>query len=647
MTLTITKTTQTRDNPRNTPTTFLKKYKLIFTDYIIDSVTASAVSDEAFILTIFTLDGNINQIEFNSAGYSTTPGSFNISMGIITVEYLDFFKSNFFALGSNTGVVYLVKLENLRGNLRFEIVEEIKKSNFKDKLSSLMNLSLNLNIFTQSKKPSHDSIKSIKHVGNNLIAYVTEQFNFKIYNYKTKREIYQNCLIKNRVDERLISSKINFYVLNLTEEDMNKSRSKCFIFTVYLEYNTSCLLTSFEVWFANIPELDIRSLSNTEKIGIIKDFNAFYEFIELGHDIRIKNTRVYNMSGKLVNILNYEKKIWVLSENTNYNKAGVIDPSQGEILKYNLKIFSINKAYNPSNDNDDIMISEEPKIVFYDYQIKNLENILNQIKSYNFYNVGNEDSDREALPRSNKKMRECLAVGISSNTEVQLLLQLLISSQFIDEDTLISYFNSKPSHISTSMPQKFLNKSQILAHVEKLCTVGVNPMTRSKTRGDNLSSYSVVQTIIEDLIKKSYENNTASIGFFMTKEIEGLALIRKKGISFLKTVGEFEYINEVINSHEYYLRNLIFGIENVNKYQSHNVTIINELKSKLMNYLTLESKQSGQNILLMIFALLRIYLTEVYLLISDEKYLSNYFVNFSTYSEYNLNSLDAFVKEHF
>ena len=115
----------------------------------------------------------------------------------------------------------------------------------------------------------------------------------------------------------------------------------------------------------------------------------------------------------------------------------------------------------------------------------------------------------------------------------------------------------------------------------------------------------------------------------------------------MKTVGEFEYINEVINSHEYYLRNLIFGIENVNKYQSHNVTIISELKSKLMNYLTLESKQSIHNILLIILALLRIYLTEVYLLISDEKYLANYFVNFSTYSEYNINSLDAFVKEHF
>jgi len=652
--LTITKTIQTRDNKSPTPTPIIKKYRIIFTDWIIENVTALPLNEECFLLTIFTVDGQINQIQFDSLKtYTTSSGFFNKSMNINTVEYLNFFNSNFFALGSETGVIYLIKLENHKGNLKMEIVDEIKKSMLKEKISNLMNLKLNLNIFSNTKKSSQDSIKSIKHVGNNLLAYVTEEFNFKIYNYKTEREIYQNCLIKNRIDERLINCKINFHVLKFNEEDLRQSRSKCFIFSVYLEYNFTYILTSFEVWFANIPEINMDAIIRSETVGIIKDFNAFYEFIDLGQDVRIKNIRIYKLSGKLVDIINYDKKIWVLYENPHYNEGSTSEVSQNEMLKYNLKIFSINKLSLPSMMDGDFLdknpiLTEEPKIVFYDYQIKNLENILNQIKSYRNYNLSNLESEYSYIPKNNKKIIECLKMSFTDSIEIQLLYELLRCGDFVDEDILISYFNSKfcsGNHLSELAPQKFLNKTQVLYFIEKSCQ---NFQKYSKNKSDtNISSAGFLQKAIEDLIKISNENKINSLGFFVTKEIEGLSLIRKKGISFLKSGGDFEYINEIINSHEYYLRNLIFGSENINKYQSHNINVLTDLQSRIMNYLTLESKQSSENMLLIIFALLRIFLTEAYLLINDEKYLYNYFVNNSSYSEYNIDFMEAFVKEHF
>ena len=241
----------------HTTKNFIKKYRIIFTDLIINNISAITISNDKFLITVFTIDGQVKQLEFeNLRSVLISSGSFDRNLNMIYAEYLNYYGSNFFALGSLNGSIYLIKLENSgKGVLSSDIIDEIKRgpSGFGQKISSIMPINLNGIFF--SKTPP-DSIISIKHLGNNLIAFVTEQFNFKIYNYKNKKEVYSNRLIKNRIDERLNESQINFMSLSLTEDDVKESRSKCLIFTIYMEYNLNQVLQSFEMWFINIPELN-------------------------------------------------------------------------------------------------------------------------------------------------------------------------------------------------------------------------------------------------------------------------------------------------------------------------------------------------------------------------------------------------------
>ena len=125
----------------HTTKNFIKKYRIIFTDLIINNISAITISNDKFIITVFTIDGQVKQLEFeNLRSVIISSGSFDRNLNMIYAEYLNYYGSNFFALGSLNGSIYLIKLENSgKGVLSTDIIDEIKRgpSGFGQKISSI------------------------------------------------------------------------------------------------------------------------------------------------------------------------------------------------------------------------------------------------------------------------------------------------------------------------------------------------------------------------------------------------------------------------------------------------------------------------------------------------------------------------------
>jgi hypothetical protein len=582
--------------PSEKSVAFLKKYKIVFTDLIVDSVSIFQVPNEdRFFLTVFTIDGQIKQLEFDNLNSPTiSSGSFNKNLDIICVEYLSLYGSKFFALGSAQGSVYVISLENVEGKglLRYDIIDEVKRpaANLSEKITSM--IPFNLNVF--SKQTSPDSVLAIKFLGNNLFAFVTEQFNFRVYNFKKKKEVYSNCLIKNRTDQRLMRSKINFLTLEL-DNNTREYRSKPFTFTIYIEYDLINVIQSFELIFANIPDLPSQNIEDMMKLD-----QSFYETVDLGQDIRIKNTRSYKLNGSIVDMISYNNKIWVLSENAGFYSD---DQNDNELEKYQMKIFSLDLGTKSSQDET---------IIYLDSRLKNAYNVFNQIKlNKNYSLLGCDFSGQTG----------------GSKTENELLYLFLDNEEYVPEDILLSFCN-KCIIDQQGNKKVFNNKSQVISYLQK------------ESRG----STSYLEDFIEKLLKESLNNEILCLGSLTNREIDGLTFVRRQGISLIKKMSEFGSINNVINHHEFILRNLIFGFLNLPDYQTHNNDHLSELKSKIFNYITLESKSNQENILYVILALCRIYLTENNLFLNDEEYLLNYFKRQEDCDDHILSNL---LRDHF
>jgi hypothetical protein len=136
-----------------------------------------------------------------------------------------------------------------------------------------------------------------------MICFITNDFNFNIFSRFYNKIIFNKCLVKNKKSETVRYSKID-YINN--DFNIDVSYAKSYFFTVYIEYDIYFLQITFEIWFSNIeinPTV-MTSHSFEEKTNYLNKIN-------LGDNVSLTNFRVYNLKGKLIDMIAYQKKIWV------------------------------------------------------------------------------------------------------------------------------------------------------------------------------------------------------------------------------------------------------------------------------------------------------------------------------------------------
>ena len=137
-----------------------------------------------------------------------------------------------------------------------------------------------------------------------MICFVTYDFTFNIFSMFTNKVIFSKSLIKNKKNEVIRSSKINYIS---SDFDVEYAQSKSYFFTIYAEYDIYYLQFTFEIWFSSIDQQEYKpnNQSFDDKLDYFKNLN-------LGENVNLTNFRVYNLKGKLIDMISYEKKIWVI-----------------------------------------------------------------------------------------------------------------------------------------------------------------------------------------------------------------------------------------------------------------------------------------------------------------------------------------------
>jgi hypothetical protein len=527
-----------KENFTNYPDNLIKCHRITFTDKIIDNICAKMKDDESFTIAIFTIDGVITQMDFRDLVDPTAEPRYNSThfirnFNIVCVEYLysSDTENSYFALGSINGTVYIGLLgETKMSGLNFDIIAEVKTKTLTEKISSFIPLSL-------LKQESNEIILNIKYIGNNLIAYVTSYFQFKLWNIKERREIYSECLIKNRTSQILNYSRIEYLTINL--EEGLEPRSKSFLFTLYLEYDVIYCINTFEMLFTNIPR------SNITNSAFISNFNTFFNTIELGSNVIKKNSNIHKLEGKLIDIKAYDDKVWIISE--RYEKIErLMRDGDYMFISYDIKIF------NRSNTTD-------TNIVLMNERIKNYYNILLQV-----------------------------SIGKPSRESYNEILKCL----FNNYDLYLSELDKDGNYVDK-----------------------------------------IKHSIITQL-----ENRAVACDFFLTEDINSLCVLRYNSLSFIKYVSEFDKINVLISNHEYYLRKMLF--EDNNYSLSEKSSGAYDIGTMITHYIGFEKNRSNDNLFYIILAMLRIYMTEVNILMDDVVYANAYFS--SKWKDYN-----SFIKEYF
>jgi hypothetical protein len=520
------------------PHDLIKSYKIIFTDKIIDNICARHQDDESFSLDVFTIDGIITEIEFiklvdpkMELKYSST--HFVKNLNISCVEYL--YASDletYYALGSTNGTIYIgILSQNKLAGLSFNIVSEIRAKTLTEKLTSFIPLSI-------LKHESNEVILAIKYIGNNLIAYVTSYFMFKLYNIRDRRETYSECLIKNRTNQILNYSRIEYLTINL-QEGM-EPRSKSFLFALYLEYDVIFCINTFEIIFTNIPS------SNIDNSAFISNFTTYFNTIDLGSNLFKKNSNMHKLEGRLIDLRSYDNKLWIVSEK-NQKVKRLFGAGEQIFTGYEIKLFNRSGDQAPKSE---IVISNE--------KIKNYHNIILQ-----------------------------LLLGKNSNENKNEIVKSLFNNPDIYDNSLTD-------------SNYFLNLRKSL--LTKL------------------------------------ENRIDACDFFLTEDLNSLCFIRNKSLSFIKYGSEFDTINVAINKHEYYLRNMLF--EDSYYSLSEKSTGEHDISTMISRYIGIEKNKDGDNLFYIILALLRIYMTELNILMDDVEHVSKYF-------NLRWNNYNTFVKEYF
>ena len=509
------------------------------------------------------------------------------------VEFCGKTKDNIlkFCIGCENGKIFTAELfpdfENYE--LIVKKVKEIRLVNkgfFSYFTSSLLSKSTNGKDSKDQKnnKDEDDNpISSLNYIGNGIVAILRRNYLFELVNIDTgnifyKEYLFDNIDNKDFIDDSKIVSTLDE---SFTNDELKNTRRKIFYLFISINSYSINSLISFQLMFIDIP---INNLSCTTN-----DYNNFYSSIDIGTNVKVKNRNNMIIYGEIVDMIINNNKLWMLFLNkNNKNKFLLNNTISGENdmnylnETYKLKIMNIFENNTIENENEINGYGEEnnseEKDILVNFNEKNLFYLLSVINhlGYNIKGMNNISKNNEIDEDSNTILEQN-----------KIIFSCLLSEKYFLIENIIDFVNSK-------FKKEFKNKNLCFKFLEE----------KYLTINNQEEVTSIINEIILPLIQKElYMNNIISRGSFKNNDLDSVTFIRQKELSFINVTGSFERINDYIKEYEYQIRKLNSD-ENLVKEYIHSNLVSGNKNSPLF----------------LIFALNRIYLTEINLKIKDEKF---------------------------
>ena len=566
-----------------------------------------------YFLIVFTKNGiqtYLINVDFNNANKKNLMNC-NLNKNILNitnkVEFCGKTKDNTlkFCLGCENGKIFVVDLFPDFDNYEL-LVKKVKEIGFVNKgfFSYLTSSLLGSGSKKQdSKTPNkikngdkyedNNPINSLHYLGNDIVAILRTNYLFELINLKTGNIFYSNYLYDNIDNKDFIDDSKIVSIVDETfnNEELKSTRRKVFYVFIYINSFNSNSLITFQLMFVDIPE---ESLSCT-----INDFNNFYSNIDIGTNVKVKNRNNIMIYGEIIDMIINNNKLWLLFLNKNNENEFLLNKTEksendlnylNEI--YGLKIMNIfeNNTIENENelndDNNDINNFEDKEILvnFNEKNLFYLLSIINQL-GYNIDNIKNISKNNE--------IDENINTILEQN---KIIFSCLLNEKYFLTENIIDFVNTK-------FHKEFNNKNLCFKFLEEKYLINDNQ--------EEINS--IINDIILPLIQKElYMNSIVGLGSFKNDDLDSVTFIRLKELSFINVVDSLEKMNDYIREYEYQIRKLNLD-ENLIKEFIHS-----HLGNKTKNYI------GNNNIpLLLIFALNRIYLTEINLKIKNEKFLRN------------------------
>ena len=505
-----------------------------------------------------------------------------------------------FCIGCENGKIFTAELFPDFENYEL-IVKKVKEIGFVNKgffsyfTSSLLSKGSNVidsNTKNGSNKKNNNDdnnpINSLHYLGNNVVSVLRANYLFQLINVNSGTIFYSEFLFDNIDNKDFIDdSKILSIVdESFTNDELKSTRRKIFYVFIYINSFSMNTLISFQLMFIDIP---INNLSFTNN-----DFNNFYSTIDIGTNVKIKNRNNIIIYGEIIDMIINNNKLWIIYLNKNNKTEFLLNKNENEDNNinylnetYGLKIINvldnnIIENENEINDIDEKDISQEKEILvnFNEKNLFYLLGIINQL-GYNLNGINNISKNNEIEENSNNTLEQN-----------KIIFSCLQSEKYFLTENLIEFINTK-------FHKEIKNKN--------LCYKFLEEKYITNNNQDEIGS--IINEIILPLIQEElYMNQIISLGSFKNNDLDSVTFIRQKELSFINAVDSFEKINDYIKEYEYQIRKL------------------NSDENKIKEFVHSNLSSGNKNYpLLLIFALNRIYLTEINLKIKNEKFLTNVF----------------------
>ena len=504
-----------------------------------------------------------------------------------------------FCIGCENGKIFTAELFPDFENYEL-IVKKVKEIGYVNKgffsylTSSFLSKSSNTvdsnNKNGTNKKNNNDDnnpVNSLHYLGNNVVSVLRTNYLFQLININTGTIFHSELLFDNIDNKDFIDdSKILSIVdESFTNDELKSIRRKIFYVFIYINSFSMNTLISFQLMFIDIP-INNLSFSNN-------DFNNFYSTIDIGTNVKIQNRNNMIIYGEIIDMIINNNKLWMIYLNRNNKTEFLLNKNENEENNmnylnetYGLKILNVLENNIIENENEineeekDISLEKEILVNFNEKNLFYLLGIINQL-GYNLNGINNISKNNEIEENSNNTLEQN-----------KIIFSCLQGEKYFLTENLIEFINTK-------FHKDFKNKN--------LCYKFLEEKYITNNNQDEIDS--IINEIILPLIQEElYMNQIISLGSFKNNDLDSVTFIRQKELSFINVVDSFEKINDYIKEYEYQIRKL------------------NSDENKIKEYIHSNLSSGYKNSpLLLIFALNRIYLTEINLKIKNEKFLTNIF----------------------
>ena len=562
-----------------------------------------------FLLFVFTKESiqiYLINIDFNKSKQKILlECNFNKNILNITnkVEFCGKSKENNlrFCLGCENGKIYIIDLFEDYENYSL-IINKTKEIGFASKgflsylTSSLLNSNNNIQDVNKKKNGKTDvnifPVNSLNYLGNDIIAVLRSNYLFELVNINAGSIFFSYYLFDN-IDNKefILDSKIVSCIdESFTNEELKSMKRKIFYVFIYINSHNINSLLSFQLMFVDII------LDNISQVQ--EDFNYYYSSVDIGTNVKMKNRNNLLINGDIIDMIINNNKLWLLFLNRNDKKDHFLINNNNEENylneNYALKVINIiennniyseeeneiiNNEYFNNSLNDEVLVDFNEKNLFY------LLSIINQL-GYNLNNNNNILKGNEIDDKNNFILQQN-----------KIIFSCLLNEKYFMIENIIDFVNDK-------FNTEFKDKKLCFQFLENKYIINENMNEIS----------SIIDDIILPLIQKElYMNNIICLGSFKNNDLDSVTFIRQKELSFINIVDSFEKLNDYIKEYEYQIRKLNFNESLIKEYIHSN--LINKNQNNIESF-------TNKNIpLFLIFALIRIYLTEINLYTRNENFL--------------------------